>query len=71
MATGRTPVTPVVKGNPVALVRTPEAGVPRAGVVRTGEVRVLLVRVWARVVKTKVSATLAKSGMVKVVAPTV
>src|SRR3990167_6022577 len=41
LATGRTPVTPVVKGNPVALVRTPEAGVPRAGVVRTGEVRVL------------------------------
>ncbi len=31
LATGRTPVTPVVSGSPVTLVRTPEAGVPRAG----------------------------------------
>lgn len=30
-ATGRVPVTPVVKGSPVVLVSTPEAGVPRAG----------------------------------------
>lgn len=38
LATGRLPVTPVVRGNPVALVRTPEAGVPRAGVTNVGEV---------------------------------
>ncbi len=31
LATGRTPVTPVVSGRPVRLVATPEAGVPRAG----------------------------------------
>ncbi len=29
-ATGRTPVTPVVSGSPVALVRVPEDGVPKA-----------------------------------------
>jgi hypothetical protein len=36
--TPRLPVTPVVKGNPVALVRTTAEGVPRAGVVRVGDV---------------------------------
>ena len=45
LAIGSVPVTPVVRGRPVALVSTPEAGVPRAGVVRVGLVRVLLVRV--------------------------
>ena len=39
------PSTPVEIGNPVALVRTPDAGVPRAGVVSVGDVRVLFVRV--------------------------
>jgi len=35
---GRVPVTPVVKGRPVTLVITPDAGVPRAGVTRVGDV---------------------------------
>lgn len=30
LATGKVPVTPVVKGSPVALVNVAEAGVPRA-----------------------------------------
>jgi hypothetical protein len=30
LVTGRLPVTPVVRGRPVALVRVPEDGVPRA-----------------------------------------
>ena len=37
LATGRTPVTPVVSGRPVALVSTPELGVPSAGVTKVGE----------------------------------
>jgi len=45
LVTGRFPVTPVVSGNPVALVNTPDAGVPSAGVVKTGLVSVLLVSV--------------------------
>src|SRR3990167_9176000 len=40
LAVGRIPVTPVVKGNPVALVRTPDAGVPRAGVCSVGDANV-------------------------------
>lgn len=36
--TGRFPVTPVVRGNPVALVRTSVVGVPRLGVTRVGDV---------------------------------
>jgi hypothetical protein len=36
LAIGRVPVTPVVRGNPVALVRTAEEGVPRAGVTNVG-----------------------------------
>jgi hypothetical protein len=36
--TGRLPVTPVVRGRPVAFVRTPEAGVPKAGVTSVGDV---------------------------------
>ena len=38
LATGRVPVTPVVSGNPVAFVNTPEAGVPNAGVTSVGDV---------------------------------
>ena len=34
--TGRVPVTPVVKGSPVAFVNTAAEGVPRAGVVKVG-----------------------------------
>jgi hypothetical protein len=37
LATGRVPVTPVVKGRLVPLVRMTAEGVPRFGVVRTGE----------------------------------
>jgi hypothetical protein len=36
LVTGRLPVTPVVNGRPVALVRTPDAGVPSAGVTSVG-----------------------------------
>ena len=43
--TDNVPVTPVVSGNPVAFVNTPEEGVPSAGVVKVGLVSVLLVRV--------------------------
>lgn len=32
------PDTPVEIGSPVALVKTPDAGVPKAGVTRVGEV---------------------------------
>jgi hypothetical protein len=35
-AIGRTPVTPVVKGKPVALVSTRDDGVPKAGVTKVG-----------------------------------
>ena len=38
LATGSTPVTPVVKGSPVAFVRVPEVGVPNMGVTKVGEV---------------------------------
>ena len=37
-ATGNVPVTPVVKGKPVALVKTRLVGVPRFGVTKVGEV---------------------------------
>ena len=36
--TGSVPVTPVVRGKPVAFVRTPADGVPRFGVTRVGDV---------------------------------
>jgi hypothetical protein len=45
LATGSVPVTPVVRGKPVMLVATPDAGVPSVGVVSTGLVSVLLVSV--------------------------
>ena len=37
-ATGRIPVTPVVRGKPVQLVSVPEVGVPKIGVTKVGEV---------------------------------
>ena len=40
LVTGKLPVTPVVSGRPVALVKTPLAGVPSAGVVSVGLVKV-------------------------------
>lgn len=36
LATGRLPVTPVLSGNPVALVSTAALGVPKAGVTNVG-----------------------------------
>ena len=39
-ATGNTPVTPVVKGSPVQLVRAPDEGVPSTGVIKVGDVNV-------------------------------
>ena len=44
-APGNVPVTPVLNGNPVTFVNTPEEGVPNAGVVNVGLVNVLLVKV--------------------------
>ena len=38
LATGKIPVTPVVKGNPVALLNTKALGVPKAGATKVGEV---------------------------------
>ena len=38
LAAPKTPVTPVVSGNPVALVKTTALGVPRSGVTKAGEV---------------------------------
>lgn len=38
LASGKVPVTPVDKGNPVRLVATPEVGVPSNGVTNVGEV---------------------------------
>ena len=37
-AIGKTPVTPVVRGNPVRLVATPAEGVPIFGVTSVGDV---------------------------------
>ncbi len=39
------PVVPLIIGNPVAFVNTPDAGVPNAGVVNVGDVKVLFVNV--------------------------
>ena len=38
LAMGSVPVTPVVKGNPVALVRVTLVGVPKIGVTNVGDV---------------------------------
>lgn len=38
LATGNVPVTPVVKGKPVALVNVTDVGVPSRGVTNVGEV---------------------------------
>jgi hypothetical protein len=45
LANGKIPVTPVVKGKPVAFVKVPEAGVPNTGAVKVGDVKVLFVKV--------------------------
>jgi len=36
LPSGKVPVTPVVKGNPVALVNVPDWGVPKIGVTKVG-----------------------------------
>ena len=38
LATGRIPVTPVVKGKPLAFVKVTDVGVPRTGVTSVGEI---------------------------------
>ena len=45
LATANVPVTPVVIGNPVQLVKTPADGVPMFGVVNVGVVNVAVVNV--------------------------
>lgn len=66
LAIGKVPVTPVVKGKPVALVNTPDAGVPKAGEVNVGDVNVLFVKVSVPVKVAKVPEAL---GKVMVVVP--
>ena len=60
--TPKVPVTPVVKGNPVQLVKVPLEGVPKTGVVSVGLVRVLLVNVSVPV---KVAKVLETAGTFK------
>jgi len=60
LATGNVPVTPVVNGKPVALVRVPDAGVPRTGAVKVGLVRVLLVKVSVVALPTNVSVEVGR-----------
>lgn len=57
LATGNVPVTPVVSGSPVPLVRTTADGVPSAGVVNTGEVNVLFVSVCTPVLFTRIEVS--------------
>lgn len=68
LVTGKFPVTPVVRGNPVQLVRTPLAGVPSAGVVSVGDVNVLFVSVSVVALPTSVSVA---AGNVRVLAPAI
>jgi hypothetical protein len=51
LAIGSVPVTPVVKGKPVALVSVTEDGVPSAGVTNVGEVAITLAPVPVNVLK--------------------
>ena len=53
LATGNVPVTPVLSGRPVPLVKTTADGVPRLGVVNIGLVSVLLVSVSVLVAVTR------------------
>jgi hypothetical protein len=66
LATGRVPVTPVVKGKPVTLVITPEAGVPRAGVTSVGLLAKTLAPV--PVSSVNIAAKFALDGVAKNVA---
>ena len=68
--TGKFPVTPVVSGNPVALVSTKVVGVPRFGVVSTGLVNVLFVSVSVLVaVTTLVGVMIPDSATVAMIDP--
>lgn len=62
----KVPVIPVVNGNPVAFVNTPDAGVPKAGVVNVGDVNVLFVKVS---VPSNVANVPVAAGKVMVVVP--
>jgi hypothetical protein len=60
------PVIPVLNGSPVALVKTPDAGVPKAGEVNVGDVNVLFVNVS---VPAKVANVPVTAGNVMVAEP--
>ena len=66
------PLTPVAIGNPVALVKVPDAGVPKTGAVMVGLVKVLFVKVSvpAKVAKVPVvgKVTVVAAVVVNVVA---
>jgi hypothetical protein len=66
LATGKVPVTPVVKGRPVKLVATPDVGVPNKGVTNVGEVAKTFAPV--PVSSVKAAAKLAELGVAKKVA---
>jgi hypothetical protein len=66
LATGSVPVTPVVRGSPVALVRVAAEGVPRSGVVRAGLVANTAAPL--PVSSVKAAAKLAEDGVPKKVA---
>ena len=66
LATGNVPVTPVVQGNPVKFVATPEVGVPNKGVTSVGDVANTAAPV--PVSSVNVAARLALVGVVKKVA---
>jgi hypothetical protein len=66
LATGRVPVTPVVKGRPVQVVNVPEVGVPNIGVTKVGLVAKTAEPV--PVSSVKAERKLADEGVVKNVA---
>jgi hypothetical protein len=66
LATGKVPVTPVVRGRPVKLVATPDVGVPSKGVTNVGLVAKTLAPV--PVSSVKAAAKFADDGVAKKVA---
>ena len=66
LAVGSVPVTPVVKGNPVALVNVALVGVPRMGVTSVGEVAKTLAPL--PVSSVKAAARFALDGVARKVA---
>ena len=68
LATGKVPVTPVVSGSPVQLVKVPDEGVPNTGVVSVGDVSVLFVSVSVVALPTNVSVA---TGSVRTEVPAV